>query len=226
MTDDKMNILLVRRGDKYSWRYVVALEKQIRHYNSGVNIITLTDQDDNPGQSYSLKTDWPGWWAKLELASPWNRKYRPALYIDLDSFVLGDITRYNMGDDFYMVEDFNGWVKANSSVMWLPKDMEKIWKPFSEEPQKHMDRCGGHGDQKYFGEHCNNLWKTPDDGIVSYKAHGKEGPVGNIMQFHGRPKQSEAGGWAEKYWDRSFGAVGLKPEEGADTPSSKEHRNR
>lgn len=198
-----MNVLLVCAGDKYDWRYVTALKRQIFALREGHRIVTLTDRMNHvPGKKEALRMGWPGWWAKLELFAPWNRKYRPALYIDLDSFVFASIAKYANGDTFTMVRDFSGHhrIAANSSVMWLPKDTSDIWDAFSADPQRGMARCKGHGDQKFLAPFAKHLWGTPDDGIVSYKQHGRDGPCGHIMQFHGTPKMPDAKGWAQEHW--------------------------
>ena len=161
-----MNVLLVRQGDKYGSEYVKALRKQLFDFN----VATLTDQWDTPGDTQPLRSDLKGWWAKLELFAPWNRALRPALYIDLDSFVFKSPAQYNMGGEFAMVEDFVGPSPANSSVMWIPQETAKIWDAFDADPEKNMKSCGGYGDQKFLAPFATHLWKTPDDGITSFRA--------------------------------------------------------
>jgi hypothetical protein len=192
-------VVLVRQGRAYGPEYVEALIQQL----PGYDVLTLTDQSDTPGETSPLTHGLKGWWAKLELFAPENEKYRPYLYIDLDSFVFGTVDRYMGGDDFVMVKDFNNVVPANSSVMWIPKDVEHIWYKFSQNPEQVMADCGGHGDQKYLGRFADRVWDK--EGIVSYKNDGVDAPSGTIMQFHGRPKMKDAKGWARERWEYFVG---------------------
>lgn len=195
-------IVLVRSGAKYGPEYVTALTAQIKEH-SDEGVITLTDQPDTPGETRELKMGWPGWWAKLELFAPWNVDLRPFLFIDLDSFVLGDF-KHLKNTRFTMVKDFQGWVKANSSVMWVCEP-DNIWAAFMTDPEAHMKDCGGKGDQEFIGRFCDDLWAPLTSGVTSYKNHGIEGPLGCIMQFHGNPKPCNADGWAKARWDKYAG---------------------
>jgi len=187
-----MRIILVRQGGKYGPEYVTNLKRQIYAHESLVgSVITLDDTE--------LCTNLKGWWAKLELFAPWNARYRPALYLDLDTIVHGRLFRYK-SRCFTMVEDFMDRCPANSSVMWLPKDTSHIWDAFQEDPEGIMDRCRRGGDQLFLSDFCEKKWKTPDDGIVSFKQHCSDGPAGNIIQFHGKPKPHELDGWVAKLW--------------------------
>ena len=191
-----MKIVLVRQGEVYGPEYVSILQMQGRKTTPETEFVTLTDQADTPGPTRRLRHNLKGWWAKLELFAPENYDLRPFLYIDLDSFIFGDLRQYEESQ-FTMVKDFTDWVPANSSVMWIPKDTDHIWKNFTKD---EMAKAGGRGDQYYLGQFAQKLWTT-DDGIVSYRMHGCGGPCGNIMQFHGRPKQPDAKGWAQDLWN-------------------------
>jgi hypothetical protein len=189
-------VVLVRQGSKYDKKYVELLSKQIN-----TDVITLTDQADTPGKTLRLKYGWPGWWSKLELFSPEVEDLRPFLYIDLDSYVLDNIDHYFGGPKFKMVDEFNGWGKSNSSVMWIPKDVNRIWEAWIADPELNMAACGGHGDQKFLGDYAEELWTPLESGIVSYKNHCVNEPVGTIVQFHGRPKPHEINdGWVADIW--------------------------
>ena len=195
-----MRIVLVRKGTLYGPEYVSALLTQIKRHNPDAEIITLTDQDDTPGQIRLLDYQYKGWWSKLELFSLNNTPLRPFLYIDLDSFVFQNLDYYGTHDGFTMVHDFFGCVEANSSVMWIPKDTTRIWHEFRKHATRIMDENRTKGDQGYLSKYVEKLWESPQEGIVSYKKHGKDGPLGAIMQFHGKPKPHQATGWAGDYW--------------------------
>lgn len=136
----------------------------------------------------------------MELFAPENRDLRPFLYIDLDSYVIGDPHKLMGGDRFRMVPDFLGVARANSCAMWVPKNCYKIWSTFAENPRMHMDEAGKRGDQYFLGKFVEDYFT---DEITSYKKDCKDGPKGTIVQFHGKPKPHESTGWARRVWEGS-----------------------
>lgn len=191
-------IVLVRSGDVYGPEYVSALIRQI-HEVSDCDVVTLTDREC-VGECLPLLYDLPGWWSKLELFAPENEDIRPCLFIDLDSFVFSSPQKFIGGEEFVMVDDFFGVAQGNSSVMWVPENVNRIWDKFIEDPDSEMSRAGKRGDQFFLADLVGKLWKTPESGITSYKKNGIEGPEGIIMQFHGQPKMKDANDWARDRW--------------------------
>jgi len=187
-----VRILLVRQGDKYGPEYVENLTRQIYKNDSRIGCVITLD-------ATRLQTNLKGWWAKMELFAPWNARFRPALYLDLDTIVNGPLFGYKRRR-FTMVQDFMDCCPANSSVMWIPQDTQEIWDTFVENKDSIMDRCRRGGDQLFLSDFCTQKWKTPEDGIVSYKVHCSDGPTGNIIQFHGKPKPGELDGWVADLW--------------------------
>ena len=210
-------VVLVRQGGSYDPHYVKLLTDQIKTFNPEASVITLTDQGDTPGRTIPLWHGLKGWWAKLELFAPETRHIRPFLYIDLDSYVLGPVTRYFGGRRFTMTRDFMGCSPANSSVMWVPKGCERIWATFWEEPRRHMQEAGSRGDQYFLGRFAEHLFED----VKSYRVDCLEAPQGSIIQFHGKPKPHECDGWAGDIWNRSRAAsTGPQPlQTDGDTPS-------
>ena len=190
-----IRVVLVRAGEKYGPEFVTALLKQI---GEQAEVVTLTDRDDTPGKTERLREGLEGWWAKLELFSPRTSHLRPFLYLDLDSFVFGDLARLVRGE-FTMVRDFSGWVPANSCAMWLPKDTQTIWDNFNAGRERHIKEAGGRGDQWFLGKHCKSFY---EDGLVtSYKKELE--PRGVAMQFHGYPKMPDVKtGWVAERWKK------------------------
>jgi len=182
-------IVLVRQGTKFGPEYVAKLANQVRD-----RVVTLTDQPDTPGETRALKHGWPGWWAKLELFSPEHDGLKPFTFLDLDTFVFGEIPDYE--DRFLMIRDFNFPNKRASGVMRVSRET-RVWEHFLSRPRQHMDVHAG--DQDYLGPFADGF--LPMDGIRSYKKHCRDGPKGTIMCFHGRPKPHECTGWAKEYWD-------------------------
>ena len=56
--------------------------------------------------------DRPGRWTKMEMFAPWNEDLRPALFLDLDTFLLGNI------DEFLMLPNSSGFVMLRD--LWHP----------------------------------------------------------------------------------------------------------
>ena len=198
-----MRIILVRSGAApYTAEHVTALTNQIMRHNPEAQVFTLTDQKDTPGFCVPLMHKWPGWWSKMELFAPYNAAYRPALYIDLDSFVTGLLQEFDEGEEFFMIEDVNPKLHHPASgVMWLPTDTSEIWGDFMTNPMKNIAMTPNRGQQFYVGPFCKNLWH---DKVKSYKFDGEEGMKAPILCFHGTPKPWNAGGWAQDFYEESL----------------------
>lgn len=54
-------------------------------------VLTNDIESHIPGTKIELRNNWPGWWAKIELFR--SDLPRPLLFIDLDSFLVGDVSR-------------------------------------------------------------------------------------------------------------------------------------
>ncbi len=187
-----MRIFLVRQGKKYSEDYVKLLKSQL----IGHEVLVLGDQQDADIRlSHNLK----GWWSKIELFSPELEKYRPFLYIDLDSYVLGPIPEFP--DKFLMCREWwpGSFAKAQSSVMFIPKHVD-IFKYF-----KPNDIHTKGGDQVWLQDYAEGFIQDYFPDLVgSYKLSNKEAPVNTIVTFHGRPKPPESEGWAKEIWMRRY----------------------
>lgn len=206
-----MRIIFVRKGNKYGPEYVQNLTNMILAHRGVAgpfdSILTLTDMEDTPGATLPLRYNLPGYWSKMELFSPEMKHLRPFMYIDLDSFVFDNINKLIPldRDRFYMAGGFRNDKVKESSVMWVPNtpEMLDVWYDFMEKPDLIMTKHKKGGDQDYLAPYCKDIWSTPESGIVSYKAHGRQEPTGTIMQFHGRPKPHECDGWVSKIWQKN-----------------------
>lgn len=190
-----MRAVIVRQGDKYTHQYVSALKTQLQE--QGCEVCVLGDQED---ADIKLSHGYKGWWSKLELFSPELKELRPFLYVDLDSFVLGRIPE-EWPDKFMMCREWNPKlhdmnIKAQSSVMWIPKEVDHIWEAIDVNT---TNTCGG--DQAWLQFFCEayipDLYPTL---VGSYKFNNKEFPINRIITFHGRPKMKDAEGWPEDIW--------------------------
>ena len=128
-----MNIVLVlRTGRNFGVRDVELLSRKIIKTTPGVKIICLSDTLITlPGVEYQpLCNDWKKWWCRMELYSPRLLDYRPFLFIDLDTIVLGDLNELidlipdkNM---YIPLEDFYQKGKLATGFLWMPKDNPKV----------------------------------------------------------------------------------------------------
>lgn len=162
----------------------------------------LTDQDDGvPVYTRKMRSGLTGWWSKLELFAPHMRSLRPFLYLDLDTYVLGDLTDILSWkpDRLAMLADFNDPKRLASGMMVVPDYDDGIW--FAFDRDKHTGMAGG--DQEFIASVVPDALKLQGhfDGIKSYKVDGPNS--GRVVCFHGEPKPhtaSEEHHWVRDVW--------------------------
>lgn len=188
--------VIVRQGDKYPECYTRVLKKQFAE--QGIDALVLGD-----GPDADIELGYPfleGWWSKLELFSDELKDYRPFLYLDLDSLVLGPILEMPM-DKFLMCREWhpqkdrwNG--ECQSSMMVIPKETSHIWNAITPET---LEIRGG--DQAWLCQFREGfIQDLYPDLIGSYRFGNKLQRVHNVVTFHGRPKPKDADGWAGEVW--------------------------
>ena len=213
----KRNIVLVwRTGGKYKFRDVQLLVNNITKWNPGCDVICLTDIIENECKLmgvtfFPLKYKWEGWWAKLNLFNPDLEKYRPFLYLDLDTAVVGNLDDIYPLDEyqeklFIALEDFYQPGQLASGVLWIPEKSEKISKVWGEAIKK----------KGVFKKHRLDYFLRqiikPDlffqhynDAISSFKPNHKQlteiPEKVSVVCFHGKPTMNEVKGieWVNKY---------------------------
>lgn len=191
------SVAVVRQGTKFTPQYIDLLREMCP------GCVVLTDQD-YPEEQIKLEDGWPGWWSKIELFGPRFEKYRPCLYLDLDTYIMGNIEDLLAfeSDEFWMLRDFNVPAQGQSAVMLLPKDTSQIYERFKAHAEAYMKMYRAGGDQIFLGTFPFRFLQDRFDGIKSYKRHGlKEKPEGRIICFHGYPKPHETEGWARDVWN-------------------------
>ena len=186
-------ITVLRSGGEYRAEHVERLRKQCEVHAPGVEFLCLSDLDGG------LVSDWPGWWAKIELF----RLRGPVLYMDLDTTVIDDISpllRIAEDHDFVALRDFNPKQRAmGSGLMAWSGDMSRIHAEFSASPAAHMKRCttpAAWGDQGFIEPLTPDraYWQDLLPGaVVSWKKHCGSGvPDGaRVVCFHGKPRPWE-----------------------------------
>lgn len=150
------------------------------------------------GDDLPIKSRLIGWWAKLEIFSPWYANLRPCILLDLDTYVLD----LSILDEFpttgmWLLNDFNRPQQGESGIVVVPKDTDKIWAKLFSQITQHR------GDGPYLATFPHQRLQTAVDGIQSYKVDQLyESPKNaRIVCFHGKPKPHECEGWAGKHWN-------------------------
>lgn len=144
-----------------------------------------------------------GWWCKLEIFAPWNAHLRPALAMDLDTFIVGDLTPFEKIDvsTLWLVNDWFRPKRATSSLFIAPDDddlCKRIW------DGRHQARARFHGDGDYLETFKHSRLQDSIGGLYSYKAdqlafHMK--PDARVICFHGKPKPwTLTDGWAAEWY--------------------------
>jgi len=178
--------------------------------------VCLTDQvaavEAEGIEAIPLETDWPGWWAKIELFRP-RLLTGPTLYLDLDSLVVGPLAplvREVAG--ITMVADFGRPEMMNSSAMAWCGDMSAIWRAFQRGPEatraEYDARRGpGLGDQGFIHDTLRDMGEAIDTfdrrHVVSFKMAARTcaPPDARVLSFHGRPKPDDpTARWAYDAW--------------------------
>lgn len=76
----------------YSPAWVYRLREMVAAHLPRAHRFVCLSNVDAPGvETLPLLTDWPGWWAKLEVFNPALDLGDRVLYLDLDVFVTGDL---------------------------------------------------------------------------------------------------------------------------------------
>ncbi len=148
--------------------------------------------DDRP-----FRTDLTGWHAKMELFAPWNADLRPAIYFDLDTFVLGSLEPFKRLDkaQLWLIDNFNQPRDGESGVMLIPYNEKLCADIFTE------DISGPDG--PYIQSFPHRRLNREISGIYSYKNSCREKcpDDARIICFHGEPKPTTLkDGWAKDYW--------------------------
>jgi hypothetical protein len=180
--------------EKYDERYVNALRAQV----PGIIVLGRDRPLHEPGR---LR----GWWCKLEVFAPWNADIRPCLFLDLDTFVLGDIRPLLAVDPerLWLIKNFYMPEKSNSGLFVAPDNelSDRIFEGSARLDTHSYGRGAGDGDYLAALPHRRLTDQFTD--ILSYKKDQLyESPKNaRIVCFHGFPKPHECQGWAKEFFD-------------------------
>lgn len=185
-------VCVLRSGGDYNAEYVQRLAAGVaQNLHIPYEFVCLSDLLVPDFEVMPLQSNWPGWWAKLEMF----RLSGPCLYFDLDTIITGDITplaelckRHPM----IMLRDFNyrgkGFEGA-SGVMGWSGDMSFLFRRY--DPSLNYP---GHGDQGYIAMQCYPAyWQDIAPGLILSRKVHKQRQGAAVVCYHGKPRPHETG---------------------------------
>lgn len=176
---------VLRSGGEYTPEYVERLKAGVDANLTGHEFVCLSDMD--APNRIPLETNWPHWWAKLEVF----RLKGKVLYFDLDTVIHGSIQAFaDYPHRFSMLRDFYKPDVLQSGVMAWDGDYSHLYRLPDTRRYTQWPRLG---DGAYIREHveAEALQDLFPGMFRSYKAGGE----GVVTCYHGRPKPHETG-WA------------------------------
>lgn len=208
-------VTVLRSGGVYTPEYVRRLQAGLQAHLPNVPFRCLSDDPSVPGYC-PLQSDWPGWWAKMELFRP--DLAGDILYLDLDTVITGSLADMAAVGRLTLLRDFYHYFargRANgygSGLMYLPHACRaEVWNRWIADPDRWMAECGQFGDQRFLEEVWMGqaaCWQDLLPGqVVSFKAHcqGERPASARLVCYHGQPRPHETG-WAAshaaRYTDR------------------------
>jgi hypothetical protein len=225
-------VLALRGGGDFNFfdMELLAHHLRLKYGNGNLTVIGMIDGIDEEFELNNItlvptpNKRWKGWWTKMNLFSPEMEKYRPFLYLDLDTAVVGCfkkiIPKGQDRDDFIMLEDFYRKNHAASGMMWIPKHNEKvdlIWKTWISSPDSFPILY--RGDQEFIGgiTKPDQFWQNRTSLIESFKPRYLKRPKTqwlrnlplnkSIICFHGNPRiraAAKAVDWVNKYVQKKY----------------------
>lgn len=216
-------MLVLRSGGDFGFRDVELIVRHIRGKWEGEQprIVCMWDKvtaeyDLGNMIVIPLPADQPGTWSRIHLYSPEMERFRPFLYIDLDTAVINSLEKlFDLMKDeslFVTLEDFWQRGRLATGLMWVPANSEKIrkvWEAFKHKQGSRMDNFLRQVVRQDF------FWQQFTQGVVDFKpAHGRylmELPKEtDVVCFHGKPRIFDVAEasisipWVKEYVNRTF----------------------
>lgn len=196
---------VLRSGGSYLPEHVEGLKLQVAHWLPDARFVCLSDVDV-PCERIPLESDWPGWWAKIELFR--HLKGR-TLYLDLDTVIVADPSKMVTGR-FTMIRN---WAYPNllaSGVMSWDGDYSHItqaFEPIADRVMAEYVTRERWGDQAFIAEHAGKVDVFAPNEVVSYRMHVARHKLkqpsrwAKIVAFNGTHLPWVAGpAWARQWW--------------------------
>jgi len=208
-------VLVLRSGGAFSFRDVELVSSHLHknwHGEGKLQIICLYDKIDHPFDLVNVKLipmsnkQWPKWWTKMNLFAPDMEQYRPFLFMDLDTAVVGDLKGVlppiGYEDKFITLGGFNdNLTQINmyllSGMMWFPTKNDKIsqvWNKWIQNPNEAIQKNHRGGDQSFIQSVITNpdvRWQN----IVPNQ-------IANFKPTNGRFVNDKEAGWNQKVLDK------------------------
>ena len=149
-----LKVMSVCVGAKYSDDYVVKLKDSVAKYLPLEHEFVCLSDRDIEGVTTVRVDGLDGWWAKLHLFKPEIRGNCKAIYLDLDTVIVGDISPLaKVEADFAVCENFarlagaRSWpCKYGSCAMVFKEGWgQHVWDEFVANKEKYM--IDPYGDQ-------------------------------------------------------------------------------
>lgn len=194
-------VCVLRSGGEYNGNHVARLRKQVQEHGAA-DLICLSDVRFEQIPCLPLVHGWSGWWSKMELFRPDLAPLGRIVYMDLDTTVVGDLTRLLEFDRLAIMRDVYRRNGLQSSIMVIPQEeRDTVWKRWMTDPEGFMATHQSGGDQTFL----ETLWLSKavrlqdwlPGLLVSYKAddvRNKGVPDGtSLIIHHGKPRPWEVG---------------------------------
>lgn len=212
----KIIACVLRSNGNYSSDKVWKLYHNIKKFTNlnDIDFICLSDDPNVPGY-HALEHNFPTWWAKIELfKESYVQMPSRILYLDLDTVILGDLSKFFNSKGLYMLEDFNLKTPASGFMMWDSGTVNFIYEDFikCKDPMNPIHKVNHHqkvyGDQSWI-EKClryhrypiNFFQKTFKNEVLSWPRNSKNMPRGSVVCFYGKVKPWNCAGWAKELYD-------------------------
>jgi hypothetical protein len=176
-------LCVLRRGKDFGPEHAQWLARQVP------GLVCLSDQDVPGVPTIGLRTNWPGWWAKMN-AFDTSLVPGDVWLIDLDTVVFempAQPQRTTVLSDFYRPR------LMGSGFMFLTEaDRARCFSAFTANPARHMRECTTRlrwGDQGFLNPLLADADRWGDE-VRSFKVHCRSGvPRGTkVVAFHGQPR--------------------------------------
>ena len=196
-------VLVLKNGKGFGFRDVELISRHIHGKWKAITrprIICLWDKIVEPCdigniEFIPLTNNWPGTWSRMILYSPQMEKYKPFLYIDLDTAIIGsleNIFELVDGSKFITLEDF--WQKRHlaTGLVWFPANSKKtahvweMWKGNTGGKNRMDSFLRKHVAPDLFWQ---QLTTTIYDAKPQHSGIIMEVPnYANLICFHGKPR--------------------------------------
>jgi hypothetical protein len=206
-------VLTLKRGGDFSFRDVELIARKINEkWKDGhPHIICLWDGcycDLGNIELIPLNNNYQGTWARMMIYSPEMEKYRPFLYVDLDTAIIQSLENIfelvKNPDMFIPLEDFYQRGQLATGLAWIPANSEKVknvWNSYNGESGWRMDSFLRRVIKP------DAFWQQLTDTIIDFKP--KNGSLlqqvpenANLVCFHGKPRIFDCDiDWVRQYRD-------------------------